>query len=75
MKMGRLCFQPGPTQTSLCSVRRGIESRNFAFNKKKDCTICKGKTKVLISCAVTAQLICIFVLAKEKPGSSLVLDY
>ena len=30
---------------------------------KKDCTICAAKTKVLISCAVTAQLICGFVFA------------
>ena len=26
-----------------------------------DCTICVAKTKALISCAVTAQLICVFV--------------
>ena len=28
-----------------------------------DCAICIAKTKVLISCVVTAQLICIFVFA------------
>ena len=28
-----------------------------------DCTICEAKTKVLISCEVTAQLICAFVFA------------
>ena len=31
--------------------------------KKRDCTICVAKTKVLISCAVTAQLICTFGFA------------
>ena len=32
---------------------------------KRDCTICISKTKALtqISCAVTAQLICVFVFA------------
>ena len=33
-----------------------------------DCTICVAKTKVLISCAVTAQLICVFVFANAKTG-------
>ena len=31
--------------------------------KKRDYTICVAKTKTLISCAVTAQLICVFVFA------------
>ena len=31
--------------------------------KKRDCTLCVAKTKALISCAVTAQLICAFVFA------------
>ena len=31
--------------------------------KKKDCTIRAAKTKAMISCAVTAQLICAFVFA------------
>ena len=38
-------------------------SLNFRFKKKKDCTIHAAKTKALISCAVTAQLICGFVFA------------
>ena len=33
------------------------------LGKKRDCTICVAKTKVLISCADTAQLICVFVFA------------
>ena len=31
-----------------------------------DCTILIAKTKALISCAVTAQLICVFVFAYAK---------
>ena len=34
-----------------------------AFRKYRNCTIRVGKTKVLISFAVTAKLICAFVLA------------
>ena len=33
---------------------------------KRNCTICVAKTKTLISCAVTVQQICIFVLAYAK---------
>ena len=36
------------------------------FMKKRDCTIYVAKTKALISCAVTAQLICAFVFACAK---------
>ena len=32
------------------------------FRKKRNCTIRVAKTKSLISCAVTAQLICTFVV-------------
>ena len=39
------------------------ETNNLAGFKKWDCTICVAKTKTLISCAVTAQLICVFVFA------------
>ena len=31
--------------------------------KKRNCSICDAKAKVLISCAVTAQPICAFVFA------------
>ena len=34
--------------------------------KKRDCTIYVVKTKALISCAVTTQLICVFVFAYAK---------
>ena len=33
-----------------------------------ECTIRIAKTKALISCAVTAQLICVFVFAYAKAG-------
>ena len=35
--------------------------------KKRDCTICVAKTRTLVSCAITAQLICI-VYAITKAG-------
>ena len=38
-----------------------IFCRNFGFKKKKKFTISVAKTKVLISFAVTAKLICFFV--------------
>ena len=38
----------------------------MGFRKKRDCIICVAKTKALISCAVTAQLICGFVFAYAK---------
>ena len=59
-------FRPGPTQTGLCSYRRWLEAWNFGFRKKRDCTIRVAKTKALISFAVTAKLICVFVFAYAK---------
>ena len=56
-------FGPCPTQTGLCSYRKLIEALNLEFRKNKKCTIRVAKTKALISCAVTAQLICAFVFA------------
>ena len=44
------------------SQRLGI----YGFRKKSDCTIHEAKTKALISCAVIAQLICVFVFANAK---------
>ena len=41
-------------------MARGL---NFGFRKKRDCTIYVAKTKALISFAVTAKLICVFVFA------------
>ena len=39
---------------------------NFGFRKKRDCTIYVAKAKALISFAVTAKLICVFVFAYAK---------
>ena len=50
----------------LCTYRRWLEAGIFGFRKMRDCTIRVVKTKVLISCAVTAQLICAFVFAQVK---------
>ena len=56
-------FRPGPTQTGLYSHRRQLEAATFRLRKKRNCTICVAKTKALISFAVTAKLICVFVFA------------
>ena len=40
-----------------------LEASNFGLRKKRDCTIYVAKTKALISFAVTAKLICVFVFA------------
>ena len=65
-KTGLRGFRPCPTQTGLCSHRRWLEASNFLFRKRRDCTICVAKTKALISFAVTAKLICVFVFAYAK---------
>ena len=44
-------------------ARKRLEAWNFKFKKKRNCTIKVAKTKALISSAVTAQLICMFVFA------------
>ena len=48
------------------SPRKWLEAWNFELWKKRDCAIYVGKTKMLISCAVTAQLICIFVVTSAN---------
>ena len=65
-KTGLRGFRPGLTQTGLYSYRRCLEAWNFGFSKEKDCTIRVAKTKALISFAVTAKLICVFVFAYAK---------
>ena len=65
-KTGLRGFQPGPTQTRLYSHRRWLETWNFGFRKQRDCTVQVAKTKALISFAVTAKLICVFVFAYAK---------
>ena len=56
-------FWPGLTQTRLYSYWRWLEAWNFVFRKKRYCSIQVAKTKALISFAVTAKLICVFVFA------------
>ena len=56
-------FRTGLTQTGLYKHRRWLEALNFVFKKKRDCTIRVAKPKALISFAVTAKLICVFVFA------------
>ena len=59
-----------PTKTSLYSHRSRLEALSFGFKKKRNCTVCVAKTKVQISCAVNAQLICAFVFAYACCGFS-----
>ena len=60
-KTNNLGFRSVLTPTGLCNHRSRLEACNFGFKKKMDYTICVAKTKTLISCAVSAQLICVFV--------------
>ena len=46
---------------SVC--RKWLEAGNFGLRKERNCTIPLAKTKSLISFAVTAKLICVFVFA------------
>ena len=62
-KTNNLGFRPGPTQTGLYSNRSRPDLWNFRFKKKWTCTIGIAKIKALISFAVTAKLICVFVFA------------
>ena len=65
-KTGLRGFRPGPTKTGLYSHRRWLEARNFGLIQKRNCTIQVAKTKALISFAVTAKLIFVFVFAYAK---------
>ena len=57
--MGMKCLAQG-------HHRRWREALNFVFRKKRDCIFYEAKTKALISCVATAQLICAFVFAYAK---------
>ena len=63
---GLRSFRPGPTQTRLYNHTRWLEASNFVLTKKRGCTIRVAKTKALISFAVTAKLICVFVFPYAK---------
>ena len=42
-------FRTGPTQTGLYKHKRWLETGNFGFRKKRNCTIRVAKTKTLIT--------------------------
>ena len=65
-KTGLRGFRPGPTQTGLRNYSMRLETWNFRFRKYMGCTLRVAKTKTLISFAVTAKLICVFVFAYAK---------
>ena len=52
------------------AVRSQKMARGLRFRQKRDCTIYVAKTKALISFAVTAKLIFVFVFAYAKPWFS-----
>ena len=56
-----LGFGPCPTQTGLFNHRIWLEAWYFVFRKQGNRTSYVAKTKALISFAVTAKLICVFV--------------
>ena len=61
-KTGLRGFRSGLTKTGQYSFRK----RQEGFKKKRNCTIRVAKTKVLISFAVTAKLVCAFAFAYAK---------
>ena len=48
----------------------GVSDQVRHFRFRNNCTIYVAKTKALIRCAVTAQLICLFVFAYAKSSFS-----
>ena len=61
-----LNFLPGPTPTGLCSYRRWLEACKYEFWTRRGCTFNEAKSKRLVSCKVTVQLICAFVFTLCK---------
>ena len=45
------------------------------FRSRRNCTIHVAKTKALISCAVTVQLICAFISHMQKSGFLMMHSY
>ena len=58
-------FRPGDTKLAIRPQKmvRGLKIR---IQVVEDCTIYAAKTKALISCEVTVQLICVFVFTYAK---------
>ena len=48
------------------AVQSQKNARDSKFRKQRDCTTCVAKTKALISCTVTMQLICTFLFEYAK---------
>ena len=59
-------FRPGPTRTGLYSHRRWLEAASLKLESRGIPLSIVAKAKTLISCAVMAQLICVFVFAYAK---------
>ena len=49
-----------------CTAKKMVHCLNFLKEVEWDCTINIAKTKALISCAVTVQLICPLIFAYAK---------
>ena len=62
VKTNNFGFRQGTTETSLYSHKQ-VRSLRFWITEEGGCTICAVKTKVQISFAVTAKLVCTFVFA------------
>ena len=63
MRKSTMRFLIMSEKNELCKHRKWIETGNLGIRKKRNCTIHVVKIKALISFAVTAKLICVFVLA------------
>ena len=66
-----------PVFSDLARHKPGCTARGlkFGFRKERDCTVFAAKTKALICCAVTAQLICVFVFVCAKSDFSHEADH
>ena len=55
---------PTRSDTNLAvQPKKLVRGLKFGIKERRDCIIYVAKTKVLIGCAVTGQLICVFVFA------------
>ena len=63
MRKPTMLFLNRSDTTGLYKRRSWLAAGNFGFRTYRNCTIRAAKTKALISFAVTAKLICVFVFA------------
>ena len=66
--MSNSTFWAAIGKTCLCGIPPRSDTNRAVQPQKRDCTIYVAKIKALISCTVTAQLICVFVFAFAKAG-------